>query len=171
MQTVTTTGDIVRDVVPVGWGRLRHRVLDLLIAYGTLIALVVLFIYFAVTTEYFLTADNLVNIGRFAAVGGILAAAFTFALITSQVDLTLGPAVSVAAITYAVLAERQGQPVWLAVAITLAVSLAIGLANGVLVVDLGVNSFIGTLAMSLFLTGLGLVIPGTTSQSIFLTGH
>ena len=171
MQTVTTTGEVVRDVVPVGWGRLRHRVLDLLIAYGTLIALVVLFIYFAVTTEYFLTADNLVNIGRFAAVGGILAAAFTFALITSQVDLTLGPAVSVAAITYAVLAERQGQPVWLAVAITLAVSLTIGLANGVLVVDLGVNSFIGTLAMSLFLTGLGLVIPGTTSQSIFLTGH
>ena len=40
-----------------------------------------------------------------------------------------------------------------------------------LVVDLGVNSFIGTLAMSIFITGLGLVIPGATSQSIFLTDH
>jgi ribose/xylose/arabinose/galactoside ABC-type transport system permease subunit len=171
METVTTTGDVIRDVVPDGWSRLRHRVLDLLIDYGTLIALVALFAYFALTTPYFLTADNLVNIGRFAAVGGILAAAFTFALITSQVDLTLGPAVSVAAITYAVLSERNDQPVLLAVAITLGLSVAIGLANGVLVVDLGVNSFIGTLAMSLFLTGLGLVIPGTTSQSIFLSEH
>jgi ribose transport system permease protein len=169
MQTVTTTGDVIRDVVPQGWGRLRHRLLDLLIDYGTVIALVVLFVYFALTTPYFLTTDNLVNIGRFAAVGGILAAAFTFALITSQVDLTLGPAISVAAITYAVLAERHDLPVLVAVALTLTLSLAIGLANGVLVVDLGVNSFIGTLAMSLFLTGLGLVIPGTTSQSIFLS--
>jgi ribose transport system permease protein len=171
MQTVTTTGEVIRDVVPEGWSRFRHRVLDLLIAYGTLIALVALFVYFAFTTPYFFTADNLVNIGRFAAVGGILAAAFTFALITSQVDLTIGPAVSVAAITYAVLAERQDRSVLVAVAITLGLSIVIGLANGVLVVDLGVNSFIGTLAMSLFLTGLGLVIPGTTSQSIFLTEH
>jgi ribose transport system permease protein len=171
MQSVTTTGEVIRDVVPEGWSRLRHRVLDLLIAYGTLIALIVLFAYFAFTTPYFFTTDNLVNIGRFAAVGGILAAAFTFALITSQVDLTIGPAISVAAITYAVLAERQDRSVLVAVAITLALSIAIGLANGVLVVDLGVNSFIGTLAMSLFLTGLGLVIPGTTSQSIFLTEH
>jgi ribose/xylose/arabinose/galactoside ABC-type transport system permease subunit len=162
METVTTTGDVIRDVVPDRWSRHRHRVLDLLIDYGTLIALVALFAYFALTTPYFLTADNLVNIGRFAAVGGILAAAFTFALITSQVDLTLGPAVSVAAITYAVLSERNDQPVLLAVGITLALSVAI---------DLGVNSFIGTLAMSLFLTGLGLVIPGTTSQSIFLSEH
>jgi ribose transport system permease protein len=171
MQSVTTTGEVIRDVIPEGWSRLRHRVLDLLIDYGTLLALIALFTYFALTTPYFFTADNLVNIGRFAAVGGILAAAFTFALITSQVDLTLGPAVSVAAITYAVLAERNGLPVLLAVAITLALSIGIGLANGVLVVDLGVNSFIGTLAMSLFLTGLGLVIPGTTSQSIFLSEH
>src|SRR5262245_24291919 len=134
MQTATTTGDVIRDVVPAGWGRFRHRLLDLMIDYGTVLALVALFAYFALTTPYFLTTDNLVNIGRFAAVGGILAAAFTFALITSQVDLTLGPAISVAAITYAVLAERHDQPVLVAVALTLALSLAIGLANGVLVV-------------------------------------
>jgi ribose/xylose/arabinose/galactoside ABC-type transport system permease subunit len=171
MQVVTATDEVLGSRVPEGWDRVRHRVLDLLIAYGTVIALVALFVYFAVTTPYFLTTDNLVNIGRFAAVGGILAAAFTFALVTAQVDLTIGPAISVAAITYAVLAERHQQPVLLAVAITLCVSLAIGLANGVLVVDLGVNSFIGTLAMSIFLTGLGLVIPGPTSQSIFLSEH
>lgn len=171
MQTVSTTGEVLRDVGPEGWSRLRYRVLDFAIAYGTLIALVTLFAYFAFTTPYFFTADNLVNIGRFAAVGGILAAAFTFGLIMSQVDLTIGPAISVAAITYAVLAERHAMPVLLAVAITLGLSIVIGLANGVLVVDLGVNSFVGTLAMSLFLTGLGLVIPGTTSQSIFLTEH
>jgi ribose transport system permease protein len=170
MQAVTASGEVLRDTVPAGWSRFRHRFLDLLIAYGTLIALVALFVYFAVTTPYFLTTDNLVNIGRFAAVGGILAAAFTFALTTGQVDLTLGPAISVAAITYAVLAERHDQPVLLAIALTLGLSVLIGLANGFLVVDLGVNSFIGTLAMSIFLTGLGLVIPGT-SQSIFLSEH
>jgi ribose/xylose/arabinose/galactoside ABC-type transport system permease subunit len=151
--------------------RLRHRALDVAISYGTLIALVALFVYFAVSTQYFFTVDNLINIGRFAAVGGMLAAAFTFALIAAQVDLTLGPTISLAAITYAVLAERHHQSVLVAVLVTLAVALGVGLANGVLVVDLGVNSFIGTLAMSIFVTGLGLIVPGATSQSIFLTDH
>jgi ribose transport system permease protein len=163
--------DVIRRVSAETQARFRYQVLDLSIAYGTLVALVVLFSYLAVTTPYFLTVNNLVNIGRFAAVGGILAAAFTFALIASQVDLTIGPTISLAAITYAVLAERHHQSVAFAVVLTLVVSLLVGLANGVLVVNLGVNSFIGTLAMSIFLTGLGLIIPGATSQSIFLTDH
>jgi ribose transport system permease protein len=171
MQALPTTSNVLRQLAGDGRARLRHRVLDFAIDYGTLIALVVLFTYFALSTPYFFTVDNLVNIGRFAAVGGILAAAFTFALIASQVDLTIGPAISVAAITYAVVAERHHEPVAVAILVTLLVSLAIGLANGVLVVNLGVSSFIGTLAMSIFLTGVGLVIPGATSQSIFLSDH
>jgi ribose transport system permease protein len=171
MHAIRATDDLIRQDALERRARLRHRSLDLAISYGTLLALVVLFTYFAVTTPYFLTVDNLINIGRFAAVGGILAAAFTFALITAQVDLTIGPAISVAAITYAVVAERHQGSVTFAILVTLLVCVAIGIANGVLVVDLGVNSFIGTLAMSIFLTGVGLVIPGPTSQSIFLTDH
>jgi ribose transport system permease protein len=171
MQAIPAPDQLIRQAASERRARFRHRLLDFAIAYGTLIALVVLFAYFAFTTPYFFTVDNLVNIGRFAAVGGILAAAFTFALITAQVDLTIGPAIGVAAITYAVVAERHHGSVASAILVTLLVCVAIGLANGVLVVDLGVNSFIGTLAMSIFLTGAGLVIPGPTSQSIFLTDH
>ena len=171
MQAVPAADNLIQQLERGSRARWRHRVLDFSISYGTLSALVVLFVYFAVATPYFFTVDNLVNIGRFAAVGGILAAAFTFALILGQVDLTIGPAVSLAAITYAVLAERHHEPVALAVLLTLGVSFLVGVGNGVLVVDLGVNSFIGTLAMSIFITGLGLVIPGATSQSIFLTDH
>jgi ribose transport system permease protein len=171
LQAVPATDDLIREAALERRARVRHGMLDFAIAYGTLIALVVLFAYFAFTTPFFFTVDNLVNIGRFAAVGGILAAAFTFALTTGQVDLTIGPAISVAAITYAVVAERHHEPVAVAVLVTLLVSFAIGIANGVLVVDLGVNSFIGTLAMGIFLTGVGLVIPGSTSQSIFLSDH
>ena len=171
MQALPATDEIIKQLASEERARLRHRVLDFAIAYGTPIALVVLFVYFAVSTPYFFTVDNLVNIGRFAAVGGILAASFTFALTTSQVDLTIGAAISVTAITYAVLAERHHQPVAVAILVSLLVALAIGLANGVLVVDLGVNSIIGTLAMSMFLTGLSLVIPGVASQSIFLSQH
>lgn len=171
MQAVPATDDLIREAALERRARLRHGALDFAISYGTVIALVVLFAYYAIGTPYFFTVDNLVNIGRFAAVGGILAAAFTFALTTGQVDLTIGPAISVAAITYAVVAERHHQAVAVAVLVTLLVSLAIGIANGILVVNLGVNSFIGTLAMSIFLTGLGLVIPGPTSQSIFLSDH
>jgi ribose transport system permease protein len=171
MNAIPATDDLIRQEARERRARLRHRLLDFSITYGTLIALVVLFTYFAFSTPYFFTVDNLVNIGRFAAVGGILAAAFTFALITGQVDLTIGPAISVAAITYAVVAERHHESVTVAILVTLLVCVAIGIANGVLVVNLGVNSFIGTLAMSIFLTGIGLVIPGPTSQSIFLSDH
>src|SRR4051812_46974507 len=98
---------------------LRLRALDFLLEYGTLLALVALFLYFSVSTPFFLTAHNLINVGRFSAVGGIMAAAFTVALIAGQVDLTMGALVSMTAITYGVLTEEQSLPLWAGVAVAL----------------------------------------------------
>src|SRR5690349_6651049 len=147
---------------------LRLRALDFLLAYGTLLALVALFVYFSVSTPFFLTTHNLINVGRFSAVGGIMAAAFTVALISGQVDLTMGALVSTAAITYGVLTEKQGLPLWAGVAVSLAVCVVVGLLNGFLIVDVGVSSFIATLSVSLLLTGVALMIPNPNGQGQFL---
>jgi ribose transport system permease protein len=102
-----------------------------------------------------------------------MAAAFTVALISGQVDLTMGALVSTAAITYGVLTEKQGLPLWAGVAVALAVCVVVGLLNGFLIVDVGVNSFIATLSVSLLLTGVALMIPNPNGQGQFLgsTSH
>src|SRR4051794_39402431 len=148
---------------------LRLRALDFLLEYGTLLALVALFLYFSVSTPFFLTAHNLINVGRFSAVGGIMAAAFTVALIAGQVDLTMGALVSTAAIIFGVLTEKQGVSPWLAVAVVLVACVAVGLLNGFLIVNVGINSFIATLSVSLLLTGAALMIPNPNGQGVFLS--
>jgi ribose transport system permease protein len=148
---------------------LRLRLLEYLTSYGTLIALGGLFAFFALTTDEFLTVDNLLNVGRFTAVGGIVAAAFTVALLAGQIDLTLSQVVVTGGVTYGILAERHDWPVWLAIVTTLFVCALIGVLNGVLVVDFGVYSFLATLGTSTLLTGVPLLMTGVTNQSIFLT--
>ena len=147
----------------------RHRVLSLLADYGALIGLVALTIVFAATTPKFLTAENFSNIGKFAAIGGIAAAFWTVALIAEQVDLTITATVGCSAVTYGILVERHHQPLLVGVLGALAVCAVIGVANGILVVDFGVNSFVATLAMASLVAGVTLLAAGVTTQSIFLS--
>jgi ribose/xylose/arabinose/galactoside ABC-type transport system permease subunit len=147
----------------------RHRVLPLLADYGALIGLIVLTVTFSVTTPFFLTTENFANIGKFAAIGGIAAAFWTVALIAEQVDLTITATVGCSAVTYGILVERHHQPVLLGVLGALAVCAVIGIANGIVVVDFGVNSFVATLAMASLVAGVTLLAAGVTTQSIFLT--
>jgi ribose/xylose/arabinose/galactoside ABC-type transport system permease subunit len=147
----------------------RLRLFHFLSVFGSPIALAALVIYFALTTSYFLTVDNLLNIGRFASVSGIVAAAFTVALIAGQIDLTLSQVVTTAGVTFGVLVERADWPMWQAIVAVALLCVLIGLVNGVLVVDLGVYSFVATLGTAFVLTGVPLAITGLNDQSIFLT--
>jgi ribose transport system permease protein len=129
------------------------RILDL----GIYVALIALVLYFAIASPYFLTQRNLINVGYAVAVTGILAAGMTIALIAGQLDLTVGANVGLVTVTVALLITNGYSPV-IAVLAGLAVGAVIGLCNTVLVVRLGINSIIATLAFSLALRGLALIL-------------
>ncbi|MDT5027774.1 MAG: ribose transport system permease protein, partial [Micromonosporaceae bacterium] len=85
-------------------------------------------------------------------------AGMTVALIAGQLDLTVGANVSIVSVTVAVLIQSVGVSTPVGILGGLAVGFLIGLCNTVLVVRLGINSIIATLAFSIALRGLALIL-------------
>lgn len=134
------------------------RLVDFLLTYGLYVALVVLIAALSVISPFFLSVNNLLNVGQAVAVTGILAAALTVALIAGQLDLSIGAIIGVVAVLTSTLMVNYGVPLPLAALASLAVSLAVGVANGVLVVNVGINSIISSLALSLVVRGLAFIL-------------
>jgi ribose transport system permease protein len=145
-----------------GRRRLSDRVLDL----GIYVALVVLVVYFAQASPYFLTQRNLLNVGAAVAVTGVLAAGMTIALIAGQLDLTVGANIALTSVIVSLAIESLGWSTPMAVLLGLAVGVGIGLANSMLVVAVGINSIIATLALGIVLRGVALVSTGGQTKPL-----
>lgn len=129
----------------------------LLSTYGTALAGVAVFVFFAVASPVFASAGNLAIIVKETAFLGILALGFTLALVTAELDLSVAEVASLAAVVAGALVHA-GQPSALAVLAGLAVGLACGAANGFAVTVLKVPSLIATLGMAAVAKGLGFMM-------------
>jgi ribose transport system permease protein len=124
---------------------------------GIFLALVVMCVVLALSTESFLTSQNLLNVGRQVSLLGIMAVGMTFVLISGEVDLSVGSTYALAGLTTGMLIVEQ----WTLVpAITagLAVGVVIGLINGVLSTYGRIPSLIATLGMLSVIRGSALLI-------------
>ena len=119
--------------------------------------LVVLFVYFSVSTPDFLGTDNLRVVGQFTAAVAILAVGQVMLLISGEIDLSLG---NIYGMTPFVMwfGTEWGLPLPLAVVFGLLGAALVGAINGILTVTTGVPSFITTLGMVFFLQGFTLTI-------------
>ncbi|MET9270935.1 ABC transporter permease [Kribbella sp. NPDC003557] len=145
-----------------GRRRLSDRVLDL----GIYVALVVLVVYFAQASPYFLTQRNLLNVGAAVAVTGVLAAGMTIALIAGQLDLTVGANIALTSVVVSQAVESLGWSTSAAVLLGLLVGVGIGIANTVLVVGAGINSIIATLALGIVIRGVALISTGGQTKPL-----
>lgn len=124
----------------------------------------VLFLFFSVQADAFLTINNLVNVLRQIAPTVIVAMAMTFVITTGSIDLSVGSIVGLTAAALALLAET-GNPL-VALLLTLGIGLAIGLINGALTAYGKLQSFIVTLAALTAVRGIALLITGGYSTPI-----
>lgn len=134
-----------------------------------LVVFVVLFAFFSLRADAFLTASNLVNISRQIAPTVIVATAMTFVITTGAIDLSVGSIVGLTAAAVALLA-KTGNPV-LALLAALAIGGVIGVANGALTAYGRLQSFIVTLAALTAVRGVALLITqgySTPINSTFL---
>ena len=117
--------------------------------------LVLIVIFFRIEQSTFLSAGNLVNLFVQAAVFILFAAAETYALLLSEIDLSVGAVAGVGAF---VIAELIAPPVnlvwWLGIAGGLVVCAGIGVFQGTLITRLHLPSFIVTLGGLLGLQGV-----------------
>ena len=122
--------------------------------YVVYVAAVLIFGLFAVILrdDGFLSASNLLNIGRQAAPIAVMAVGMAFALAAAEIDLSVG---SVTALSSLVAAEAVGSYGFAAgAAAALAVGAFIGLANGLITVKVRIPSFLVTLGMLGIVSGI-----------------
>jgi ribose/xylose/arabinose/galactoside ABC-type transport system permease subunit len=132
---------------------------------GLPLILVLLCVYLAVTSQYFLQYQNVLNITEAVAVVGIAAAFATIVVIGGGIDLTPVTVMVLAGIV-CLHALNAGLPLPAVIALALAASLAIGLLNGGLIAFGGLNPFIVTLGTNFLFTGIAYVVTDGNSELI-----
>ena len=118
---------------------------------------VVAIVVFSLTSPYFLSVDNLVNLLSELALAGILAMPATFLIMSGQVDISVGAAAALTGVVVAGTAPQLG--VVPAVVLATGTGLLIGAANGLLVTAGGVDSIAATFATMALLRGLAYLLP------------
>ncbi len=131
----------------------------------TLVGLLAL-MWFALwlSTDKFITPNNLINLMRQGSMTAIIAVGQTFVIITSGIDLSVGAVVGFASVIVAWLLVHN-VPIFGAIALTLMMGASIGAFHGFGIVKLGLPPFIMTLATLTALRGIGLLITNGATIS------
>ena len=125
--------------------------------------LAVLAVAVSLSSDVFLTAENLVNIALQASVVLIIALGVTLVIITEGIDLSLGPILGLAGVTFSLLLVG-GAPAVVAIAAALLVSMALGAVNGYFVAFQNLQPFIVTLGV--FGISMSLAMALTQGNSV-----
>ena len=128
---------------------------------SVLVVAVALMVYFRLSSDAFLTHDNLVNVAQASAPGAIVAVGIVLLLVSGEIDLSVGMVFALAPFLMHYAADFYGIPPIPAVVLALLLSAVIGLGNGLVVCLLRVPSFVTTLGTFYLLQGVVL----TTSHA------
>ena len=128
--------------------------------FGPLIGLAILCAVLGISSDHFLTFDNLINVFRQSAVNALIALGQLLVIVTAGIDLSVGSVLGLSCVL-AALMLKAGAPPALALAASLAIGAALGAVNGTLLTKLKLpHPFIPTLGMMNVARGLALVISG-----------
>ncbi|WP_209624504.1 ABC transporter permease [Saccharothrix coeruleofusca] len=137
---------------------------------GALLGALVVFAFFSVATERFLSPAGVATWLDDASTLGVVAVAVALLMIGGEFDLSAGVMTASTALVTAVLATRLGWNVWWALLASLLFALAVGALNGWLVVRTGLPSFIVTLGTFLALQGLNLGVTRLVTGTVQVSG-
>ena len=159
--------------------KLGKRAVINLKQYGMGIALIVIFLVFSVLSSgKNFTPMNINNLVMQNSYVVILAVGMLLAIITGNVDLSVGSVVAFVGASSAIMILDWGLPIGVVVLLSLALGLVIGMWQGFFIAYLGVPPFIVTLANMLIFRGLTMVAlqgqtkgPLPTSYTIIGAGY
>ena len=145
------------------WTRFTRRVRQgELGSLPVIVGLVIIWIYFSVSEENFLTAGNITNLMLQITGLGIIATGVVLVLLLGEIDLSVGIVSGLAASVMAVLSVKQDWPGWAAILAALLVGVGAGALQGFFITFFRVPSFVVTLAGLLAFQGLLLYVLGDT---------
>jgi ribose transport system permease protein len=139
--------------------RLRSPRLSDLRDYGIVIFLVALVIGLSLSTDTFLTSNNLKNVLDGAVAVGLIAAAGTIVIIAGGFDLSAGAIFAVSAIL-GVKVSNDVSPL-VGIIAGVAVGAGLGLVNGLLTTVGRINDFVATLGTMIAYGGVAVALSGS----------
>lgn len=145
-QTIGGVGSLL------GWARRRAR--DL----APFITLVILIIFFSLTTDSFFNYINFRNILGQIATLAIVSTGITFVILCGEIDLSIASVAMLAGVVAAVLYGEAELPQFVAVLLGLLAATGLGVVNGWSTTRIGLPSFIATLAAMQIASGLAMYI-------------
>ncbi|MDF2048151.1 MULTISPECIES: ABC transporter permease [Microbacterium] len=141
----------------------RTPIAQLLWQGGTVLALIVLIVFFTIVRpDVFPSFTNVRNIFEQVAILTIIAAAQTLVMVVGDFDLSVGTNATLSgAIATALMIG--GTPVPLAILVALAAGALVGAVNGVLVAYVKLSAFVATLATMTTVGGLAYIVTNGTT--------
>ena len=132
----------------------KNKLVQQLATFGSLIILI---IFFSITSSTFLSIDNFLSIALQTAVIGSVALGSTFVIITSGIDLSVGAIVAFSGVMMG-FAMQAGMPTFVSILIGLLSGVALGVAIGLFITKAKLPPFIVTLGFMMMVRGLVLAL-------------
>lgn len=148
--------------VPVGLLRSAFRAREA----SVLVALIVLIVFMAIASPYFLEPQNIFNVLRNMSTISIMAIGMTMVIVSGGIDLSVGSVLAMSAMLTARLMVEAGLNPWLALVLGLASGAAMGSINGALITRVKVNPFIATLGVMSVARGLTYLFASGLKSSV-----
>ncbi|TCL71327.1 ABC transporter permease [Rhizobium sp. BK251] len=125
---------------------------------GPLVGLIILCVFFSLTSEYFLSARNGLNVLDQITVLGILAIGMTLVIVIGGIDLSVGSVLAFSMMMMGVMERQLGLPLGLAIVVGVLTGALCGLVSGLLVTVAKLPAFIATLAVMSATRGLANIL-------------
>jgi ribose transport system permease protein len=149
------------------WARVRRLDVSGEIV-SILIALVILCVFFSLTSPYFLTIKNILNFTMNTTILGIMAAGLFVSMVIGEIDVSQYSIVALSTGVMVILI-RGGMKSVYAILISVAISVICGVINGSLVAYLRINPIITTLGAMMIYRGIAYKI--TQAKAMGVTGQ
>lgn len=131
-----------------------------------LLTLILLMVFFGLTTDRFLTLTNLQTISNQIPAAIIVAVGMTYILLVGGIDLSVGSVLALCSAVFSVCLLQYGWPLFAAIPVALLTGLAVGLVNGAIITRWSLPSFIVTLAMLEAARGLTYMVTDSRTQYV-----
>lgn len=123
--------------------------------FGLAFVIIFIVIGMSITSDVFLTSQNITNILRQISLNGILAIGMTFVILTGGIDLSVGSVVAITGVLCGSFLVK-GTPWYLCCLIALVGAMVCGAINGWLISYIGFQPFIATLSTMTIGRGIAL---------------
>lgn len=135
-------------------GNFTDRVTNFLLRYGVIVALVILVVFFSLSTRAFFSLDNFFDILRAVSILTIVAIGVTFSVVVNGMDVSVGAVTGFAVIFSTALMVIWQIPWYIAIISSLLIGVGIGLFNSFLILRLRIPDLLATLGTLYLAQGL-----------------